>query len=206
MGVKATASTTQPAGVTRSIRFRWRRPPRRIERIEGGAPANVDLRSQADRHLIIVDRDNRRLSRALQRLLRRRVLARRLRRLLRPDEKRPPARRLDIRRRRGPGDSPGTRAVRRGVRRGRDQPCFSRHGSRDQRARLPGVSLCWLQLAGIADGSPASAQARRRSLPLPGGGTEDLPRNEAIRPDRGGEWLGRVCAQHGRFPLRTTRC
>ncbi len=29
--------------------------------IEGGAPANVDLRSQADRHLIIVDRDNRHL-------------------------------------------------------------------------------------------------------------------------------------------------
>jgi hypothetical protein len=29
--------------------------------IEGGAPGNVDQRSQADRHLLIVDRDNRRL-------------------------------------------------------------------------------------------------------------------------------------------------
>jgi hypothetical protein len=29
--------------------------------IEGGAPGNVDLRSEADRHLLIVDRDNRRL-------------------------------------------------------------------------------------------------------------------------------------------------
>jgi len=29
--------------------------------VEGGAPANVDLRSSADRHLLIVDRDNRHL-------------------------------------------------------------------------------------------------------------------------------------------------
>ncbi len=99
--------------------------------VEGGAPANVDQRSQGDRHLLIkVDCANEVSLRALQRLLQRDAgeVVRGLRRVLRHERERAPSRRLDLRRRRGPRHLSGTRPLRRGMESARSPTSATRFG------------------------------------------------------------------------------
>ena len=100
-----------------AIRFPTRR---RRSRTTSRAACRAVARS-GDRHLLIVDRDRFVLFELLRRAgTRRRPVGSRLRRDLRFVHERSPARRLDVRRRRGPRDSSGPRPLRRGHERPRD--------------------------------------------------------------------------------------
>ena len=129
--------------------------------IEGGEPGNVDLRSDSDRHLLIVDRDNRHLYELYNVFFDGTQLARRLRRLLRPEHQRPAARALDVGRCRGPGDPSRPRALRRGVRPRRDRARVPRDRARDQRLRLSGVASRRLHDRRAADGRAAASEGEQ---------------------------------------------
>ena len=66
----------------------------------------------------------------------------------------------------------------------RDPPRVSGHGSRHQRLRVAGIASRRQQLAGAADGRAAAPQGEQGSVGVSTGDPEDLPRHAALRPDR----------------------
>ena len=139
----------QPAEEDRAVRRAGRERRRRLTRprrsypfypipdaaitqphwVEGGDPGNIDDTGDQDRHLLIVDRDHRYLYELYNVWWDGVAVAGVLGRVLRPEHQRPPARRLDVGRRRGPRDPAGPRALRRGLRAGRDPPRLPLHGA-----------------------------------------------------------------------------
>ena len=134
--------------------------------VEGGDPGNVDLRRSSDRHLLIVDRDNRHLYELYNVFYDGAPVARRFRGVLRPEHERPPARGMDVGGCGGAGDPAGARALRRGVRNRRDPARVPRDGARDERLRVSGVASRRFDAGRAADGRAAALESEPRPLGL----------------------------------------
>ena len=126
-------STSRPSATRTPIRRRER--PRPLSRSRADAPVEGGPDSAAgDRHVLVVQEGSCTLYELYKAVpQRRRQLERGVERALRPGGQRPAPRRLDQRRRRGPADLPGPRALR-GGRGGRDRHALRFTAPRTQRA------------------------------------------------------------------------
>ncbi len=104
--------------------------------VEGGAPGNVDLRADEDRHVLILDRDARVLYELYNVWWDGSTWQAYSGRGLRPDVERPAAGRLDVGRRGGARDPAGARPLRRGLRERRDPPRLPDDGAPHEGLRL----------------------------------------------------------------------
>ncbi len=144
--------------------------------------------------------------RALQRPLGRLGLAGILRRVLRPEDERPAPRGLDLGRRGRSRDPAGPRALRRGLRPGGDPPCAPIHRAAHQRVRIsrlapggaPGPRRA-------SDGRAAAPEGGEGHLRFRAGASEDLPRDEDLRPDRRGQRHRHVHQRHVGRPVGQRR-
>ena len=173
--------------------------------VEGGDPGNVDLRSQQDRHLLIVDHDNRYLYELYNVFYdgQQWVAGSGARFDLTRSDRRPDGWTS--------ADAAGL-AILPGLVRydevygaGENRARLPGDRAGDQRLRVPRVARCRLQSAGPAHGGAAPAQGQRGPVALPGRRAEDLPRHAALRPDRGRQRLGHVHQRHLRRPLGQQR-
>ena len=101
--------------------------------IEGGYPGNSG--AGGDRHMLLVDKDNKHLYELFALRWTGTQWAAGSGAFFDLDEERPPARDLDLGRCRGPRHPARARALRRGLRPGRDRPRVPGHGGEDERLR-----------------------------------------------------------------------
>ena len=196
-------TTRATASARRSIRF-----PIRRSRSRTGSKAGrrATRRPGGDRHMLIVDRDNKRLYELFDLGWDGTQVDRRLRRVLRPAGQRPPARRLDV----------GGR--------GRDwrscpASCATTRSTAPARSPMPSASRCAPPTAstsgrprtwpaatrGAAQGHAAAAEGVEGHLGLSAGDAEDLPRDEEVRPHRRRQRIGHVHQRRLRSALGQRR-
>ena len=173
--------------------------------IEGGAPGNVDLRDGQDRHLIIVDRDNRYLYELYnvyydgQRWL---AGSGAFFDMKRSDRRPDGWTSADAA---GLAILPGLIRYDEVFGSRRDRARVPRDRSRHQRVRVPGITPGREQPERLADGREAAAQGDRRPLAVHARGAADLPRLQEVRAHRGRQRRGHVHPGHLRRPLGQRR-
>ena len=172
--------------------------------IEGG---QAGRRLVGDRHLLVIDRDRWLLYETFATTLERdgRPLGCGLRGDLRSGEQRPPSRRLDVGRRRRPRDFSRAGALRRGGGAAEITPRVPRHHPRHQRLRLAGLASRRHHRRRATARRAAAAESRQEHLDVHAGRAADLPRDEAVRPDRRRQRLRHVHQRHDGRALEQRR-
>ena len=169
--------------------------------IEGGQPGNVDLRSQSDRHLLIVDRDNRHLyelynvffdgaswhagSGAFFDLSRTAGARRAGRPRMRPDSPFCPAW-CGTTRSFGPNEIEHALRVTVRATNGYVYPASHRAGSTTGACRM---------------GARLRSEGEQKPVRVPAGDSEDFPRDAALRADRRRQRVGHVHQRHVRHAV-----
>ena len=178
--------------------------------VEGGAPANVDQRSAADRHLLVIDCTNRTLY-ELYNVYYNATLGKWYAGSgaffdMKTNNRRPDT--LDVGRCRGPRHLSRARPLRRRVESGGDRyrPRLPRDRARHERLRVPGFASRRIDRRRVADGRAAALEDQRRR-PRPRAAhhrserAEDLPRHAEVRAHRGRQRVRHVHHRHLRHAL-----
>ena len=157
--------------------------------IEGGEPGNVDRRSAADRHLLIVDRDNRHLYELYN------VYYNGTQWMagsgaffdMNANGRRPDGwTSADAA---GLAILPGLVRYDEVFRVGRDSARFSGDGSSDERVRVSRIAPGWFEHRRFADGRAAASEKQSRFVEFHARSAENLSRDAAVWIDRGRQWV-----------------